>query len=222
MTFFEKISRFFSASRSSEKAHRQKELEHRMELSNIRRQAMVIRREADRLRQEAISLEKSGDHARAVAKAAAAANMEKSYAVAQGRVNACENMHVQAKTQTAMKDLMVSCRKMAESVIDEVDVEGAVRAQAELQDADMRLEAAQEAMSAFQEGFDQDTDPALRNEAGEEALRRIMQEQESVEKEQAIPEQAQAAALPEAEDDKEKAAHMEWVNERRKLLDEMA
>ena len=222
MTFFEKIRRFFSASRRSEKAQRQKEMEHRMELANIRRQAMVIRKEADRLRLEAVSLEKGGDHARAVAKAAAAVNMEKSYAVAQGRVSVCENMHMQAKTQTAMKDLMISCRRMAESVIDEVDMESTVQAQAALQDADLRLEAAQEAMEAFQEGFDQDTDPVLRNEAGEAALRLIMQEQEDAEKEQAISEQPQAPGLPEKDDEKEMAAHMEWVSERRKQLNEMA
>ena len=101
-------------------------------------------------------------------------------------------------------------------------MESTVQAQAALQDADLRLEAAQEAMEAFQEGFDQDTDPVLRNEAGEAALRLIMQEQEDAEKEQAISEQTQAPGLPEKDDEKEKAAHMEWVSERRKQLNEMA
>ena len=221
MTLFKKISRFFSASRRSENARRQKEIDDRIELASIRRQAMTIRRQADQFRLEAISLEKGGDHARAVAKAATAANLEKTYETAVKQITNIERIIAQTKTTVAMKELLESINRMTESAITAGNVDDVIQAQAKLQQNEERLKVIQASMDDLQEGFDQDTDPAQRNEAGEEALRRIMQEQETEEKEQAIAEPAQATALPEPEKDKEKAAHTEWVNERRKQLNEL-
>ena len=201
--------------RSRAEAQRREEMNFRLKMAELKRHAAAIRKEADRTKAEAVQLERSGDHSRAVAKAAAAANQEKSYRTALNTISACESMHAQAKTQNALKQLMISCRDMSLAVTREADMEGAVKAQTQLQQAAVRLEESQEAMAAFQEGFDADADPQLRNEAGEAALAKILREQAEKDKQPlpALPDEAQAAPQDEA--------HQQWVAQRRQMLTEM-
>lgn len=197
-------------------AQRKAEMEFRLKMAGLKRNAAAIRKEADRTKAEAISLEKSGDHSRAVAKAAAAANQEKSYHTALNTISMCENIHDQAKTQNALKQLMISCKDMSATVTGEADIDGAIKAQTQLQDAAARLEASQEAMAAFQEGFDLDTDPQVRNEVGEAALAKILEE--NAKKEQQVTAEP---AKEETPSETTTANHQQWVADRRKTLSEL-
>lgn len=213
-----KFWHWFPFFRSRAEAQRREDMNFHLKIAELKRHAATIRKEADRAKTEAVQLERSGDHGRAVAKAAAADNQEKSYRTALTTISTCESMHAQAKTQNALKQLMISCRDISLAVTKEADMEGAVKAQTQLQQAAVRLEESQEAMAAFQEGFDVSADPQLRNEAGEAALAQIMQEQAEKDKQAvpALPEEPKAIPAPQDE------AHQQWVAQRRKMLTEMA
>ena len=134
--------------RSRAEAQRREDMNFRLKVAELKRHAATIRKEADRTKAEAIALERGGDHSRAVAKASAAANQEKSYRTALNTISTCESMHAQAKTQNALKQLMISCKDMSLAVTREADMEGAIKAQTQLQQAAVRLEESQEAMAA--------------------------------------------------------------------------
>ena len=212
-----KFWHLFPFFRTRAEVQRREEMNFRLKIAELKRHADTIHKEAERTKAEAIRLERSGDHGRAVAKASAAANQEKSYNTALNTISTCESMHTQAKTQNALKQLMITCRDLSLAVTNEADMEGAIKAQTQLQEAAVRLEESQEAMTAFQEGFDVSTDPQLRNEAGEEALAQIMQEQ--AEKDKTItlkaPEEQQNVRIAQDE------AHQQWVAQRRQMLNEM-
>ena len=151
--------------RYREKVRRENETNRRMNLLRINRQVENIRKKAEKAKQDALTLEQSGNHAAAVAKASVAKNLEKTYQLASNRVAACENVRIQGETQKELKNLLVACNEMTKAVINDVDVDGAITAQAELEEADLKLAETQEAMVSFQEGFNRETTIEQRNEA---------------------------------------------------------
>ncbi len=194
------------------------ETEFNCHIAELNRKAAAIKRQAERLKAEAIQFEKDGDHKRAVSAASAAMQQEKSYASALHTIQTCKNMHVQAKSQKAMKELIASCASMARSVSADADASEFIRVQSDFARTMEELEQSREALEAVQEGFTVGTDVQVRNEAGERALAQLM--------EQASPKPSPVAiespaVLPAAETDDKADAHKEWAEDRRKILAEM-
>ena len=202
--------------RLAARRQRDTEMSFRLKSAELKRRAAMIGREADRSKAEAVRLEKSGDHAGALAKSCAALNQEKSYRMALTTISNCENLHAQAKAQNALKQLMLACRDISLEVTGEADMEGAVRAQSQMQEAVLRMDESQEAMSAFQQGFDLDADPGQRSEAAEMALAQILREQAGRERAEAAAPIVPAPAAP-----AEEPARREWIDARRRLISEM-
>lgn len=204
--------------RYSLQKQRRIETEFNCHVAELTRKAAAIKRQADRLKAEAIQFEKAGDHKRAVSAASAAVQQEKSYASALHTIQTCKNMHVQAKSQKAMKELIASCAAMARSVSADADASDFIRVQSDFTRTMEELEQSREALEAAQEGFTVETDAQVRNEAGEQALAELM--------EQASPKPVPAAiepaaALPALEADDKASDHKEWAEDRRKILAEM-
>lgn len=207
--------------RYREKVRRENEMNRRMSQLRINRQVESIRRRAEKAKQEALSLEQGGNHVAAVAKASVAANLEKTFQMASSRVATCENVRIQGETQKELRDLLVACNEMTKTVIKDVDVDGALAAQAALEEADLKLAETQEAMVSFQEGFSRETTVEQRNEAGEDALAKILKEYGGKNAEKAEP-VVEPAALPEPANEVELNAHQEWRTQRSKMLEELA
>ena len=199
--------------RSGRRADQQDELDYRMALSEVRRQAAAMHREVERCRSEAYRLEMSGDHAAAVSKAAEAANSEKAYEAAQSTLRRCESMRAQARSQKMLTDLLTVCEQMSTSVMRQIDTGDALRVQALLQQTTVAMEEAQEGMTAFQEGFEPNAEPALRIAAGEEALAGIMAERAARAEPPSPPTGEQIAAA-----DADSASRTEWLREKRREL----
>ena len=216
MGFFKKLFR-----RSKLNKDQQAEMDYRVALSEVRRQAATMQKEVDRCRNEAYRLEISGNHAAAVSKAAEAANSEKAYEAALNTLHRCESMHAQARNQKILTNLMTACENMSENLINQVDMDGALRLQTKLQQTNAVMEEVQESMTAFQEGFEPNTAPALRMAAGEDALAEIMATR-AVQEAEVLP-PAEAAEMPAgASEDIDMASHAEWLREKRRELADIA
>lgn len=212
------MSMFSFFRRYSMRKQRRIETEFNCHMAELNRKALAIKRQAERLKAEAIQFEKAGDHKRAVSAAAAAVQQEKSYMSALNTIQTCKNMHVQVKSQKAMKELIASCASMARSVTADASTAEYIEVQSDFARTMEELEQSQEALEAAQEGFSADTEIQVRNEAGEQALAQIL--------EQAAPkpspaEMAPAAALTAPAQDDGGGEHREWADERRKILAEM-
>ena len=221
MKFFERF--FRRRKRSSEQ---QTELNYRIALSEVRRQATAMRREVERCRNEAYRLEMDGNHAAAVSKAAEAANSQKAYEAAQSTLQRCESMHAQAKSQRLLTNLLSVCESMSANVLEQVDTNGALRIQTRLQQTTAQMEEVQEGMAAFQEGFEPNTEPALRTAAGEDALADSMAER-AVKTDPVVPIADPGPAIEDHASmpiptDEDLSTHAEWVREKRRQLADIA
>lgn len=204
--------------RYSTRKQRQIEMEFNRRMAELTRKASSIKRQADRLKMEAIQLEKSGDHQRAVSAAAASSQQTKSYMSALHTIQTCKNLHMQVKSQKAMKELLASCTDMARSVCSDADAAKYMETQSDFVQTMEELEQSSEALSAVQEGFTTDTDVQIRNEVGEQILAQFMEE--------LLPKAPSAkaeppAALPVSEQDPKDDQHKAWADDRRRLLAEM-
>jgi len=208
----------FNSHQSNAETERKKEMEYRLQIAELKRDAAFIKKEAERCKMEAIRLETAGEHASAVSMAATAANQERNYASAMNTIRTCESLHAQAKTQNALKKMMRSCTVLSETVRAEVDVEGIIKAQTEMQRAMDTLEQSREALEAVQEGFDTDEAYHVRDEAGEEALARIMTEIAPIEQTKPIQE---AEKNTQEKDTVKTNGQTEWIKERQRMLAEM-
>lgn len=204
--------------RYSRQKQRRIEMEFSRNIAELTRKASTIKRQADRLKAEAVQFEKAGDHKRAVSAAASAAQQEKSYQSALNTIQICKNMHVQVKSQKAMKELIASCASMAKSVSADADPAAYIEAQNDFTRTMEELEQSRDALEAAQEGFTIGTQEQIRNEAGEQALAQIMEQLAPKE----VPARVESsAALPASEKDPQSAQHKEWADDRRKILAEM-
>ncbi len=204
--------------RYNRQKQRRIEMEFSRKMAELTRNASAFKRQADRLKTEAVQLERAGDHRRAVSAAASAAQQEKSYQSALNTIQNCKNVHVQVKSQKAMKELIASCASMARSVSADADPADYIEAQNDFTRTMEELEQSRDALEAAQESFTMGAQEQIRNEAGEQALAQIM--------EQLTPKEAPAriepsAALPELEQDPKIAQHKEWADDRRRILAEM-
>ncbi len=212
-----KIFSFFR--RYSLQKHRRAEMEFNRQMAELTRQSAAIKRQSDRLKAEAIRYEQNGDHKSAVSAAAAAAHQEKNYLSALNTIQTCKNMHVQAKSQKALKALIASCTAMARNVTRDADVDGMIHAQNEFIQMMEELEKSSEDMMALQEGFNTETEAQVRSEAGEKALAQIMG-QAAAKAEPAHIEEPKV--LPVANKQEQAAQHKEWADDRRRILADLA
>lgn len=205
--------------RYSLQKQRRAEMEFNRQMAELNRQAAYIKRQAAQLRDEAIRCEQNGDHQRAVSAAAAAVHQEKSYLSALNTMQTCKNMHVQAKSQKALKELVKSCTEMARRVSRDADVDGMIAAQNDFTQTMEELEQSRDALEAVQEGFNAETETQVRNEAGEQALAQIMGQLSP----SAEPTRIEAQKkLPVANDEEQVAQHREWADDRRRILADLA
>lgn len=209
-----KIFTFFR--RRSMQKQRRAEMEFNRQMAELNRQASAIKRQSDRLKAEAIHFEQTGDHKRAVAAAAAAAHQEKSYISALNTMQTCKNMHAQAKSQKALKDLISSCAAMAHAVSRDADVSGMIAVQNDFAQTMEELEQSREALEAAQEGFNVETEVQVRNEAGEEALAQLMGNVAPVRQEPARIEEPKSLAA--GDSPQLRAEHKAWADERLRVL----
>ena len=163
--------------RKSRAAERRYELNYRMELADLRRKAEHLKRDAQQCRKKHINCKFPGTHFGSI-KASMAMNHEKGYQTYLRMIRQCETMYAQSKTQKALMDLMKGCQDVSTAVIKQVDTEGVIKAQERLQQTSIQMDQLQESMRIFQEGFEPDADPSVREIAGEEALAAIMAEYE--------------------------------------------
>lgn len=203
--------------RHSERKQRQIETEFSCRMAELTRKASAIKRQAERLKAEAVQFERAGDHKRAVSAAAAAAQQEKSYMSALQTIQTCKTMHVQVKSQKAMKELIASCAAVARSVSADANSTEYIEAQSDFARTMEELEQSREALEAAQEGFNAGTEVQVRNEAGEQALARIMEQAQP----KTLPVSIEPAAALPASDQNKADEHKEWAEERRKILAEM-
>lgn len=210
-----KIFSFFR--RYSVQKQRRAELEFNRQMAELNRQAVLIKRQSERLKAEAIQHENNGEHKRAVSAAAAAAHQEKSYLAAINTIQTCKNMHLQAKSQKALKELISACTMMAQTATRDADVDGLLTAQQDFADTMEALEQTRDALDAVQEGFNADADAEVRNEAGEKALAQIMGQMVS-EKQPALAQAQPKLAAVQEEENK----HREWADDRRRILADLA
>ena len=199
------------------KKQRRTEIEFNRQMAELNRQAASIKRQAERLKAEAIRAENSGDHKRAVSAAAAAVHQEKSYQSVINTMQTCKNMHIQVKSQKALKELIASCAVMARDVVRDAQVDGLIMAQQDLTETMEALEQSRDALEAVQEGFSADAEAEVRNEAGEQALAQIMN-QLAPQVQPALME----AACKQTPIKKEEDMHREWADDRRRILADLA
>lgn len=211
------LVRFFR--RKSRAAERRYELNYRMELADLRRKAEHLKRDAQQCREEAHQLQVSGEHISAVSKASMAMNHEKGYQTYLRMIRQCETMYAQSKTQKALMDLMKGCQDVSTAVIKQVDTEGVIKAQERLQQTSIQMDQLQESMRIFQEGFEPDADPSVREIAGEEALAAIMAEYEQ---KPAAPAGVREEIIEDApETDTAELVSDEWAQQKRLELQEL-
>lgn len=213
-----KLFGIFQSRQSVAESERKKEMEYRLQIAELKRDAASIKKEAERCKLEAIRLETAGEHSSAVSMAATAANQERNYVSAMNTIRTCESLHTQAKTQNALKKMMRSCTALSETVRTEVDVEGIVKAQTEMQRATYMLEQSREAFEAVQEGFEADDSIHVRNDAGEAALAQIMSEMVQEEQSKVVHQEETNNQKDETPKTDEQT---EWIKERHKTLAEM-
>ena len=213
-----KIFSFFR--RRALQKQRRAETEFNRQMAELTRQSGAIKRQCERLKAEALSHEQSGDHKQAVAAAAAAANQEKIYISAMNTMQTCRNMHAQAKSQKALKELISACAAMAHSVSRDADVAGMIAAQNDFTQTMEELEQSCNALEAVQEGFNTDTDVQVRDEAGEQALAQILADAAPVVK---TPARIAEPQLPAAGDTPElQARHRAWADDRLRAIGPLA
>lgn len=212
-----KIFSFFR--RYSIQKQRRAEMEFNRQMAELNRQAAAIKRQSDRLKAEAIRYEQSGDHKSAVSAAAAAVHQEKNYISAMNTMQTCKNMHVQAKSQKALKQLIASCAAMARDVSRDADVADMIAAQNDFVQTMEALEQSRDALEAAQEGFNAETEVQVRNEAGEQALAQIMGQQAPKAAAARIEEPRK---LPVVNNEEQAAQHKEWADDRRRILADLA
>lgn len=159
------------------KSKEQMEVNYRMSMAKLRRDAASLKSQADAAGKEALRLEQQGDHSQALIKAMQCENLKKNYALAMKSISQNEAMHIKAKTQTMMIDVMEACRDMSHTVLAEADLPRALKAQEDLQKASILMDENMQAIDAFQQGFDLNANSEEINQAGEDALRALMQEE---------------------------------------------
>lgn len=213
-----KIFSFFH--RRSLQKQRRAEMEFNRQMAELNRQASAIKRQSERLKAEAVHFEQAGDHKRAVTAAAAAVHQEKSYLSALNTIQTCKNMHAQAKSQKALKELISSCAAMARAVSRDADVAGMIAVQNDFAQTMEELEQSREALEAAQEGFNVETEVQVRNEAGEQALAQIMGEAAPAKAEPVRIEEPRR--LAEGDTPELRAKHKAWADERMRAIGALA
>lgn len=208
-----KIFDFFA--QYKQKKQRREELEFNRKMAEMNRQAVALKRQADRFKEEAVRWEQSGDHKQAVAAAAAAANHEKNYLAVQNAMQTCKNMHVQVKSQKALKKLLASCAETARQIGRDVESVDVVQTQNDFVQTMEALEQSRDNLEAAQEGFAADTEVRVRNDAGEQALAQIMKERAPKAEPVRLEEPKMIPAVVDAQ-------HKEWADDRRRILADLA
>lgn len=212
MSIFDFIRRY------RQQRQRRNEMEVHRKIAEATRKASTFKRQADRLKAEAIQLEKAGDHQRAVATAALAVQQEKNHQNTLLALQNCKIAQVQVKSRKEMKETIAAFTSLIRDISADADPAEYMEVQNEFTRTMEELEESRDALEAVQEGFSMGMQEQVRNEAGEQALAQIMEQQEP--KEAPAPAEV-AAALPEPKQDPKLAQHKEWAEERRKILAEM-
>ena len=192
---------------------REKEMNYRMNVAKARRKADAVRRRMMQAKLQAVEYEKNGEHEKAVSLALQVAKNGKVVATAENQIRNCTEIHEMAKTQKTMKEIMDTCHQLSDGIIELADMEGAMKSQAENEEALARLIDTREQMEMFVEGIEDGQTTDVRNAEGEAALSALLAEQE----EQKAPEKVKLPEikLPENRDD---PTENDWIAERHETL----